>query len=412
LSHRKKRPLAVIVNGSMRPVPAVGPKKNGIGYAIEMISNGISSIEMKTISYYDDNLDTYHFDRKKHIQIKPKFIHKLLFNFIFKIPLGIPKKLFGFSIAKRKSYYHSIGNTLKELEPDIIISQTHYFLFNSLKKYYPNAKHVFHFRGSDMHEWDERRVYDLFEKSDGIVTVCHAAMNSITKKLNISHENHIVIPNAIDHKIFSKNFSIDRIKKIKSILSINLTDDIFLYAGRIHSSKGIYEVVEAFQMLKKINDKITLLIVGKNLSQYDDFELVEFLNQFEENYSKTKIKIIETVDISKMAEIYSISHISLSCSLEHEGCSKVIIESLMSNTPVIVTDVGGNPELVKHKYNGLIVSNKNLRKGLFNAMELIISDHKLYSHLAKNSKKSVIQKHNYKRLCEDYENYLNKLINK
>ena len=125
-----------------------------------------------------------------------------------------------------------------------------------------------------------------------------------------------------------------------------------------------------------VNDKITLLIVGKNLSQYDDFKLVEFLNRFEENYSKTKIKIIETVDISKWQK-YSISNISLSCSLEHEGCSKVIIESLMSNTPVIVTDVGGNPELVKHKYNGLIVSSKNLRKELLNAMELIISNHKL-----------------------------------
>ena len=412
MSHRKKRPLAVIINGSMRPVPAIGPKKNGIGYAIEMISKGISSIDIKTISYYDDNLDIYDFDRKKHIQIKPKFINKLLFDFIFRIPLGIPKKLFGFSIAKRKSYYHAIGNTLKELKPDIIISQTHYFLFDSVKKYYPNAKHVFHFRGSDMHEWNKRSVYDLFEKSDGIVTVCHAAMNNITKKLNISHENHIVIPNAIDHKIFSKNFSIDRIKKIKSKFSINLTDDIFLYAGRIHRTKGIYEVVEAFQKLKKINDKITLLIVGKNLSKYDDFELVEFLNQFEENYSKTKIKIIETVDINKMAEIYSISNISLSCSLEHEGCSKVIIESLMSNTPVIVTDVGGNPELVKHKYNGLIVSTKNLRKELSNAMGLIISDHKLYSYLAKNSKKSVIQKHNYRRLCKAYENYLNKLIDR
>ena len=92
MSHRKKRPLAVIINGSMRPVPAVGPKKNGIGYAIEMISNGISSIEMKTISYYDDNLDIYHFDRKKHIQIKPKFIHKLLFDFIFKILSKVPSK--------------------------------------------------------------------------------------------------------------------------------------------------------------------------------------------------------------------------------------------------------------------------------------------------------------------------------
>ena len=65
-----------------------------------MISNGISSIEMKTISYYDDNLDIYHFDRKKHIQIKPKFIHKLLFDFIFKIPLGIPKKLLDFLLQK------------------------------------------------------------------------------------------------------------------------------------------------------------------------------------------------------------------------------------------------------------------------------------------------------------------------
>lgn len=39
----------------------------------------------------------------------------------------------------------------------------------------------------------------------------------------------------------------------------------------------------------------------------------------------------------------------------YEGLSHVIIESLVAGTPVIASDKGGNPEIVQHNVNGLLV---------------------------------------------------------
>lgn len=40
----------------------------------------------------------------------------------------------------------------------------------------------------------------------------------------------------------------------------------------------------------------------------------------------------------------------------YEGLSHVLLESLLAGTPVIASDKGGNPEVVRHNVNGLLVS--------------------------------------------------------
>ena len=39
----------------------------------------------------------------------------------------------------------------------------------------------------------------------------------------------------------------------------------------------------------------------------------------------------------------------------YEGLPHVLLESLLSGTPVIASDKGGNPEVVRHGENGLLV---------------------------------------------------------
>jgi glycosyltransferase involved in cell wall biosynthesis len=44
----------------------------------------------------------------------------------------------------------------------------------------------------------------------------------------------------------------------------------------------------------------------------------------------------------------------------YEGLSHVLLESLLAGTPVIASDKGGNPEIVRHNENGLLVPYNNL----------------------------------------------------
>jgi glycosyltransferase involved in cell wall biosynthesis len=72
-----------------------------------------------------------------------------------------------------------------------------------------------------------------------------------------------------------------------------------------------------------------------------------------------------------------------------EGFPRVLIESLAVGTPVISVDCETGPrEIIKNKFNGLLVENHN-SNALADAMQLMVTDTDLYINLKKNAKKSV-----------------------
>ncbi len=403
--HRKK-PLALVLNGSQRPVPSRGPNKNGIGYAIEMITTNISNIDIRSISLYDKALENYQYDKVKHIQIKPKIFYKLLFKIIFCLPYSFLKKVYGFTVADRQIYYYSIGMELKRLKPDIVISQTHYYLFAAAKKYFPNAKHIFHFRGSNLTDWRKELIEDLYQRSDGLITVCKFPINDVSNKLGLLHHNYSVIPNAINKNLFNQDIDKEQTKRLIKKYKVNEESFVFLYAGRMDKSKGIYQIINVFNKLNKIRSNTVLLIVGKNLSKYDDDTLIRYLEKMESKKKNLNIKILEAVDINTMPELYKISQVSLMCSLENEGCSKFILESLSSGLPTIATRVGGNSEIIKDGINGITISAKNIEVELFNAMQRLIDDKSLFIKLSNQSRKSIDGKFDYPNLVKSYENFI------
>ena len=73
-----------------------------------------------------------------------------------------------------------------------------------------------------------------------------------------------------------------------------------------------------------------------------------------------------------------------------EGLPYTIIEAMAAEVPVVATRVGGIPELIEHKKNGLLVEPRNV-ESLAGAIELLLHDHALSKQftLASHSKVSI-----------------------
>jgi len=170
------------------------------------------------------------------------------------------------------------------------------------------------------------------------------------KKLDVKKEKIIELPNGVDIEKINKIKKED-VEKFKR--KYRLKNNTLLFVGRIHKSKGLQYVIKA---IKDIDCKF--LIVGKDTGYKEGL-----LKIIKENKVENKILFTGPLNEKEVLMAY------LSCDVfvlfsEWEGFGIVIIEAMASGKPVIVSDKGSLPFLVKQDRNGLVIPFKNV--GLLN----------------------------------------------
>lgn len=138
-------------------------------------------------------------------------------------------------------------------------------------------------------------------------------------------------------------------EKIKKKLSLDLNKKYFLYIGRIKTTKGIKELLDA--MKKVENEKVELLIIGggpdfdkyKNYLIQNKIKRVKFLGPI---YSKKKLDYLSACDCLILPS-YT------------EGAPVVLMEAIAKNLPVIATDVGGVNKMIEDGREGIIIKPKS-----------------------------------------------------
>lgn len=153
--------------------------------------------------------------------------------------------------------------------------------------------------------------------------------------------------NAINTKRFGKTFSQEEKQALKEKLNIAKDDFVVLFCGRILEIKGVLELLKAIASIE--NPKIKLVIAGSTFSALDikgDYE-----SQVEKLCEQNKEKIIKTgyIDNNYLPIYYQIADVLVAPSLCEEALSLVILEGLISGLPIIMTNSGGNLEMVNDK---------------------------------------------------------------
>jgi glycosyltransferase involved in cell wall biosynthesis len=170
------------------------------------------------------------------------------------------------------------------------------------------------------------------------------AVSKNTKKelidMGIQQNKVVSILNGVDKDVF-KPMNKDYAKtQVEEIFKVRLRNKVLLHVnpGPI---KGTHILIKAAAMLKRIyGDNFTLLIAGR-LGPKTYREYVENMVRglkLEEN-----IKMLGYVEYRLLPLLYNAADITIVPSYS-EGAPLVIPESLACETPVIATNVGGNPE--------------------------------------------------------------------
>lgn len=101
-------------------------------------------------------------------------------------------------------------------------------------------------------------------------------------------------------------------------------------------------------------------------------------------------------DVQKM---YKVADVSVFPST-YEPFGIVALEAMLSENPVVVSDIGGLNEIVQHRENGMKTYCGNANSIADSILELLY-DHKLCSEITKKAKNKVRNEYNWSKISQD-----------
>ena len=115
--------------------------------------------------------------------------------------------------------------------------------------------------------------------------------------------------------------------------------------------------------------------------------------------------------LEKVYELENVTDIQVNASYGTEAASLSLLEGMSLGIPAVVSDFGGNPELITSGVNGYVVPQKSAQ-AIAEHVYKLLSDKKLYGEISKCSKMIFEQKFTAAIMTKNMEDYYLSLINK
>ena len=185
-----------------------------------------------------------------------------------------------------------------------------------------------------------RLIQHALQRASAIVAVSEALKQAIVD-LDFNPERVTVLRNGVDLRKF---FPQDR-KKIRRELGIDRPT--LISVGHLIERKGHDIVIGA---LRELPDHV-LLIVGEGPQRASLQSLATSLGL------GSRVRFLGAISHDEMARYYSAAD-ALVLASSREGWPNVLLESMACGTPVVASNVWGNPEIVKLSDSGLLMNDR------------------------------------------------------
>lgn len=162
-----------------------------------------------------------------------------------------------------------------------------------------------------------------------------------------------------------------------------------LFVGGLEARKGLEHLFLALENLISEHPNTRLTVLGRSGftsgKSYDERRLFSIFAK-RLGIGK-KIRFLEQIDDAQLPSLYSLCDIFVLPS-RMEGWGLAIMEAMAMMKPVVATQVGGIPELVKHEKTGYLVGSGDVL-GLSEAMAALIEDASLRDKMGREGRKSI-----------------------
>jgi 1,4-alpha-glucan branching enzyme len=229
----------------------------------------------------------------------------------------------------------------------------------------------------------QKRIHGLENKlvleADQIIVCSHAMVKEVSRLFSLPIDQIAQIPNGVEpHPESGPDPELVSTQMLETFNSLR-DEQIVCYLGRLVYEKGVHILIEAMSLVAARISQVKLLIAGIGPAQEwleelavplaENIQFLGFLADIDKHY------LLQHAELFVAPSLYEPFGISL-------------LEAMASGTPVIVSDVGGLTEIVKHGVNGCIVPPNDVQALAFQIVELLHAP-EYGIHLAKTAKAKV-----------------------
>lgn len=298
------------------------------------------------------------------------------------------------SIKKYGSFFIKGIFQMLRKRKELSLTHAHYAFPTGLLSYFGKIwfgiPYVITVHGGDIDKMSKKNkttrnwTETILRKADEVIVVGEQLKEDVIQQFDISMHKVSVISMGVDPTVFH----VMPQELSREALEVSKEETMILYVGNIIREKGILELIEAYKQILYSNERLSLYLVG---SQKDE----QFVTEVQDRITNlSRVHLIDPQPQGKLAKWMSAADVFVLPSY-HEGFGLVALEAMAVGVPVVGTNVGGIPFLLKEDA-GILVEpqdSKSLADGISAALE---RSEERYTEV----KQAIVEEHSYPVLMQ------------
>ena len=215
-------------------------------------------------------------------------------------------------------------------------------------------------------------------------------IDSELERIGIPIERRIRLPNGVDTDRFAP---ISEQEKIALRAELGLPDvPIAVFLGRLSPEKHVDMLIRVWKSLSTTLPDSVLLILGTGEQEED-------LKKIADDRVKFVGQTTNVVPYLQASDLFMLPS-------ETEGLSNAMLEAMAVGLPVVVTAVGGAPDVINHKVDGWLIKPM-CPEEMSDALQALLLDQGLRQQLGIAARKKMVEKFALPMVAEKlWNNYL------
>lgn len=276
-------------------------------------------------------------------------------------------------------FYTALARPLCRFRPRLILTEH--------GRHYPD-------RVSPLRRAVNRLVLDRL--ADAVTACCHFSAEGLAKLDGFARRRIQIIENGIEVDRYSP--PADR-ALARADVGLDPDRRYIIHVARHHPVKDQATLLRSFAAVVPELPRVDLLLVGDGPLRGELEDLAVQLRIPE------RVKFLglrdDIPDLMRAADVFTLTSLS-------EAASLTLLEAMASGLPVVVSAVGGNPEIVRHEREGLLFPRGDVA-ACAAALRRLLTDRMLAGQLGEAGRTRVLERYRLARTVQQYHQLYRRL---